>query len=745
MASSASILAQTATQSGAAQPSEETISIPQFTVSSERADAYRVTDAFSDARIRGALIDTPATINVVTSEFIHDVGANSILDATQYFAGISPGRLSGTNGIADRTLIRGFETFGRTIDNISTSYQAQVNPELIERVEVVKGPNSILAPTGSPGGSLNVITKAPKYIEENDLILEVGRYNANKATVDSTGPISAVKGLAYRLVASSQDAKTFVPKNQRSWDINPSFLYKIGDHSQITFKATYMDWAAHGAAASPTSGIWANQYAVNGAYVTPSNIQAGLKYNGDNLQPNWAARTDKVAAETIEFTSALTENINMRLAASTNTDKFKEDDVFTSYGNGGGSFYDPYTGVYTPTSSWSLNSSGVYVPTTVAWPDGSNTDVQADLAISKYTDSSLQNDFAGRFETNGVKITPVVGWLYQERTGTSWEREKDLGSYNLLAAHAEFPHYARSQSDELDTDIKQSQKQFQGYAYVQGAFLQDRILTTAGVSRITVDNWSIDHNSNDAKSTLKGSHYTYSAGILGKVTKNVSAYYSYSSNAQATDAGNNAPPRWQDGKQHEVGFKAELFEQRLGINIAHFRITQNNISTPNPYRYIDANAPAVLFQDQKNDGLEFEVTGGLTKELSVIASYTNMHLRDTLGRRVRNVPDETANILLNYHYMKNASVFVGLLHTGDTAGETAPGSLTALGVIKQVSFYVPPHTLLNAGTSYSWDRFTFALNVDNITNEKGVWQASGRGGLQGLTPINVKGTVRIKF
>src|SRR5258708_18496548 len=127
MASSASSPAQTPTQSGAAQPSEETISIPQFTVSSERADAYRVTDAFSDARIRGALIDTPATINVVTSEFIHDVGANSILDATQYFAGISPGRLSGTNGIADRTLIRGFETFRHTIDNISTSSQPQVN------------------------------------------------------------------------------------------------------------------------------------------------------------------------------------------------------------------------------------------------------------------------------------------------------------------------------------------------------------------------------------------------------------------------------------------------------------------------------------------------------------------------------------------------------------------------------------------------------------------------------------------
>src|SRR5207248_742544 len=112
---------------------------------------------------------------------------------------------------------------------------------------------------------------------------------------------------------------------------------------------------------------------------------------------------------------------------------------------------------------------------------------------------------------------------------------------------------------------------------------------------------------------------------------------------------------------------------------------------------------------------------------------------------VRNVPDESANLMLNYKIVKKASISFGLLHTGDTAGETAPGSLTAVGAVKQVSFYIAPHILCSICGSYTWEHCTFGLHVDNLFNEKGLWQASGRGGLQEFTPINVKATVRYRF
>ena len=103
-------------QTDSANQASETVKMPEFSVSGSQADAYRATDSLSGARIRTALIDTPATINVITNDFIQDIGANAMFDATQYVAGIGNGRLAGANGIIDRMTIRGFETNGRNTE-----------------------------------------------------------------------------------------------------------------------------------------------------------------------------------------------------------------------------------------------------------------------------------------------------------------------------------------------------------------------------------------------------------------------------------------------------------------------------------------------------------------------------------------------------------------------------------------------------------------------------------------------------
>src|SRR4051794_22578853 len=92
----------------ASQP-EAAVQLPRFNVQSEKTNSYRATDSLSAARTSGALIDTPASVNVITRDFLNDIGANSMLDATQYISGIANGRLGGANGIAERQSIRGFE------------------------------------------------------------------------------------------------------------------------------------------------------------------------------------------------------------------------------------------------------------------------------------------------------------------------------------------------------------------------------------------------------------------------------------------------------------------------------------------------------------------------------------------------------------------------------------------------------------------------------------------------------------
>jgi outer membrane receptor protein involved in Fe transport len=100
---------------------------------------------------------------------------------------------------------------------------------------------------------------------------------------------------------------------------------------------------------------------------------------------------------------------------------------------------------------------------------------------------------------------------------------------------------------------------------------------------------------------------------------------------------------------------------------------------------------------------------------------------------------------VNYRFNKAANFYAGLNHVGDTAAETAPGSLTDLGKVKQVSVYVAPRTIVNAGGSYRWNNLLFSLSVENVFDKKGIWQASGRTSLVGFTPINVKATLRYSF
>jgi outer membrane receptor protein involved in Fe transport len=252
---------------------------------------------------------------------------------------------------------------------------------------------------------------------------------------------------------------------------------------------------------------------------------------------------------------------------------------------------------------------------------------------------------------------------------------------------------------------------------------------------------------NNAVTDLRGKKDTFLGGVLFKPVKNVSVYYTYSSNAAITSF--NSQPIWQTGKQHEFGAKAELMNQRLSLTAAHFQITQSNLSTPNPAFNIDpAHNPSNILADQTSHGFEFDAVGGVTKNLSIIASYTNMKLRDAFGRKQRNVPDELANLLLNYHItdgaLKHLGFFGGVVHMGKTPGETATG-FTSTGVPRQPGYYVAAWNVINTGASYQWERYRFNLNVDNALNSKFAWQPAGRNSVSPYPGFTIRFTTSVKF
>src|SRR6478609_12020921 len=188
-------------------PADEVVVLSPFTVSADNTDRYRAAEAISAVRVRTALIDTPSTISVITREMMDDLSPTRVFDVTKYVAGVQEGR-----GVQfqDRMIIRGFETQNgaRTVDNFLQSADADnVEESIIDRIEVTKGPNAILSPAGAPGGSLNIITKSPTFRPQRSLTATIGLFDAQKVTLDMSGPLGNSKTLAYRLVGSLQDTR----------------------------------------------------------------------------------------------------------------------------------------------------------------------------------------------------------------------------------------------------------------------------------------------------------------------------------------------------------------------------------------------------------------------------------------------------------------------------------------------------------------------------------------------------------
>jgi outer membrane receptor protein involved in Fe transport len=755
LASSVAAYAQTnsatsAAPGAAASAQEEAITLPTFTVSSERSNPYRATDSLSAARIRGALIDTPATVNVITSDFLKDIGAASLFDATQYVSGIGNGRLAGGSGILDRQTIRGFENDGRTIDNFSSSFQGNLNPLLYERVEIVKGPNAILAPTGTPGGAINVITKSPQFTPYNAVQLEVGRYFSNQISIDSTGPVPDSPSLAYRLIAGYQDADSNVDGSIKTYSINPQLSWQIGPRTKLTLKTYFSQWGTYGAAQNPSITLHASPTLANGATMSLADIAPGFVYGEVNgSSASWAARTDRIQRGSIELTTALSDRISMRLAAMRHYDVFFND--FTGLATPGqsnqGSRYNPYTGIYTPNYTWAKDSTGTYVSTLSPQYNPSSIPRTAGYERAWNNDTQLQNDYAGKFDLGFVSLQAVAGGSYQKSVSDSRAATAlsgQLAPLNL-AAPDNSPIHPANYATTSRRRSQNSKKQVYGFARL--GFFHDRLYLSGGVAHLWL-NSPVTNKLNNTTTVTKGDTNTPLYGALFKVNKDIAVYYSHSTNANAVLFNNQA--LFQEGKQDEFGVKTEFFNQRLSVTASHFQIRQNNIVTPNPSFFIDPlNNPQFLKADLTNHGYELDVVGGLTKDLSILASITDMNMRDAFGRRRRNIPDQTMNAMLKYSFhegvLNNFSVFAGVTHVGNQAGEDPSITATPLGVVAQVSFYAPARTIYNVGASYVHGRYRLNLNVDNVFDKETIWEPSGRFSLAPYPGINVRLTTTVTF
>jgi outer membrane receptor protein involved in Fe transport len=604
------------------------------------------------------------------------------------------------------------------------------------------GPDAILAPTGSPGGTMNLFTKSPLFDSSTDISMQYGNYYAGGISFDSTGPLGDGKHWAYRIIGDDQEYRAFMPGSAKMDTAAAELTYKFSDTAKVTVK--YIGEASLPTGEASAVGDEGEEVSgpnsVGGATL-PNTPQPGYTYDGWNGIPTWAHQYDRENILEAEMTAALSERVNMRLSAQCLWDNYTADNAYPSASPA--ETWNPQTGV--ETSVVPLN------PAALAEVANYNHDMARDIQV--------QNDYAGNFEAGGISIQPLLGWDYDQFEITEWAiHDPNLPTADILgqsdgANYTPYnpPHPSFSNYTTFSANLPENGRYTQGYGLVRVGALDDHLFMTGSYSRSWADVndykfpgiyvpgigevgsagaptlATFGNTLIPAVPKVNPWHDEYLAGILGKPLPNVSIYSSFSTNASI--AGQS--PLWQAGKQYEYGIKADFFDHRLSVSAAHFQISENNIAITNPLFNTGQSTIATLYEDETNHGEELNISGGITQNLTVILSYTNMRFRDAADRRVRNIPDNMSNLLLNYHFtegpLKDASVFVGVQHNGTVAGENAPNlGFTSLGVPDQVGYYIAAWTAANAGGSYRWRNILFNLNVDNVLNQRFWWQPASR-------------------
>lgn len=780
---------QVATEAAAPKTAEtdEILTLSPFEVKESKDNPYQSRQALSASRIATDLQDVPQTISVVTSDLLHDSLGARMLDAAKYVTPIAESTLPYG---ADRYTIRGFAVSHEFIDGMEISgadgYSMSLAPYNIDRIEILKGPNAILVPGGSPGGQMNPITKSPFGRDASSVTLELGQYGGNALSMDFNRVVKS--GLYYRIVGAywRNDHMYFKNQFRRGYQLAPSVLFQFSKDHKLTLKAELVDnheTNLGGVPLDPSAGT-----------NTTADIARGLPRNwtfgSDN--DDRQRQTQRLSAELL---SNFGTHVSSRLMVAVNhVKRFDVGGTGAAISGGGGGSVNPFTGAYEPGVSWNTaaynaDTTGTVVLTATpapvtapsTWIYGRNTGVE-DI---NYWEGHVKNDYAITYDWSGVTSKTVAG-ISANQSDVHRMSYVTFARPNLPASDLDsitYPDWvtkpilnntAGGAAQGVHKEARQ--KDLQIFALETLGFWDDRIQLSGGVSRFFGELTRTDDTRSAENATLLNTVPTYtmasnavSVGVVVKPIKSVSLFASRNTTGGSMPgslgAGTYAPTlRLAQGSQREIGVKTTQLNGRLTASFAFFDIAQSNYAVTNSLYYelvaqgrtAEAAALPPLYLNIKSKGWEFETSYAVNRNLTIMGNFTDYEVRQPgTNARVRGVSDRTWAVYADYGFttgpLKGFGVNVGVDFRGEAAGDNVSGYTTNRflpdGTIvgKQPTFMIPPRTLVNLGFSYKAERWTARVQIANLFDKVYLQSAASRSNVVVGEPLSVKSSFTYNF
>ncbi|PDT78850.1 TonB-dependent siderophore receptor [Bradyrhizobium sp. C9] len=636
---------------------------------------YRAMPSSTTLRSGASPLDTAQTVNVVPEQVLKDQLPRNLDDALANVSGVTQGNtLAGTQ---DAVMRRGFgdNRDGSIMRNGMPLVQGRSLNAAVESVEVLKGPASLLYGIMDPGGIVNTISKRPELYQHGSVTLLGSTFANNKSgadgTIDITGPIGN-GGLAYRFTGygvSEDYWRNF--GRHREMLVAPSLAW-YGDNTTVQLNYEHREFITpfdRGTAFDP---------------VTKAPLAIPATRRLDEPFNNMWGNSDLMQAS-VEH--RLNQDWKLFAAYSYNTETFSANQL-------------RITGINAKTGAETRSNDGT----------------QGSLSNSSYGTSYLQ----GNVWLGGIRNEVLFGGDGQYRTiyrdNLIRQATPSFNFYNPVHGLIT-PGTTVSAADSAQTD-----KLGQWSLFFQDTLhLTERFALVGGVRYMEYDQLAGKGRPFTTNTNVSQDKALPLGGAILKLTDEVSLYASYTQSLKPTSTiapltggvviGSNIAP--EEGTQWETGAKFD-FNKRISGTLALYDIDKKNVLVSQ----LNSSTGIVEYRTAgkvRSRGVEFDVTGRLTDNWSMIGSYGYSDARVTedptlAGKALQNVALNTASLYLVYDF-----------------GTTLPGRLRLGGGARYVgdrpgdaanSFMLPAYTVADVFATYETKVQTFPVvyqfNVKNL-------------------------------
>jgi iron complex outermembrane recepter protein len=662
------------------------------TLKSQRG--YRIDTSGTATKVETPLRDIPQAIQVIPKEVLRDRNVNRFDEALSNVSGVN---YAGTNTTSEvRFNIRGFDDAPVLIDGFRQfGFPEFPVPGLLERVEVLKGPASILYGDIQPGGVINAVTKRPLDRPFYQTEIQLGSRNFLQSHFDLSGPID--KRSAYRLNTVFSTENDFRPYDGKIQNIAvaPVFSWRVGDRTNISVDVQYQQRdKPYNSNNSVAIGRSIANVPQSRTLSEPDDYSSRKFFNvGYNVEhrfdDNWAIRNGFRYTDNFYLADLLTIPLAFNPATGVLTRVFASDDFHS-------------------------------------------------------TDYALQTSLEGKFNTGSVKHALIFGVDYGRNTTETFFTGGAVSTLNL------FDPIYRSVPRPPNTRVSIDRTAISDRL---GIYLQDRVAVADNLKVLlglrydtlqqTTQNAVAVFTPTGGGFSQSPSALTPQVGVVYQPTPAISLYTSYATafnpNNTAFDA-NGRPLGPERSRGLEIGVKTDLIPNRLAATLAYFDITKENVATP-------TNIPTVFVAtgEQQSRGVEFDLTGEILPGWNAIVTYTHTQAQVTrdnltpIGNRLAGVPDNSLSLWTTYTFqtggLQGLGFGGGVNFVGNRQGDLAN------------SFDLGAYSLVNAAIFYQKEDWRFALNFKNIFNEK-YYPGTPFNRVTGITtgdPFTVVGSVSVQF